>query len=165
MTNPALGTKRNCPNCNSHFYDLNKTPATCPKCKHQFDPALQAKAKKRVAKRTNADDEESQKDINARKAELLKKKARDEADEGAHDIEEMDELDGIDEVDELSELEVAEDEQLNEDDADDETIIEDLDAGDESLVDNIEEEEAQALVDEIEDERAEAKKSSRNKKS
>ena len=32
MAKPELGTKRLCANCSAKFYDLNKTPITCPKC-------------------------------------------------------------------------------------------------------------------------------------
>ena len=32
MAKPELGTKRLCANCAAKFYDLNKTPITCPKC-------------------------------------------------------------------------------------------------------------------------------------
>ncbi|MPZ36831.1 MAG: TIGR02300 family protein [Rhizobiales bacterium] len=32
MAKPELGTKRLCANCGAKFYDLNKTPITCPKC-------------------------------------------------------------------------------------------------------------------------------------
>ncbi|MCC6890541.1 MAG: TIGR02300 family protein [Hyphomicrobiales bacterium] len=32
MAKPELGTKRLCGNCNAKFYDLNKSPITCPKC-------------------------------------------------------------------------------------------------------------------------------------
>ena len=32
MAKPELGTKRLCANCSVKFYDLNKTPITCPKC-------------------------------------------------------------------------------------------------------------------------------------
>ena len=32
MTKPELGTKRLCANCSARYYDLNKTPITCPKC-------------------------------------------------------------------------------------------------------------------------------------
>ncbi len=32
MAKPELGTKRLCGNCAAKFYDLNKTPITCPKC-------------------------------------------------------------------------------------------------------------------------------------
>ena len=32
MAKPELGTKRLCANCAAKFYDLHKTPITCPKC-------------------------------------------------------------------------------------------------------------------------------------
>ena len=32
MAKPELGTKRLCTHCSAKFYDLNKTPITCPKC-------------------------------------------------------------------------------------------------------------------------------------
>ncbi len=32
MAKPKLGTKRICNTCNARFYDLEKTPAVCPKC-------------------------------------------------------------------------------------------------------------------------------------
>jgi uncharacterized protein (TIGR02300 family) len=34
----SLGTKRICPNCHQPFYDLQKSPAHCPNCAHNFDP-------------------------------------------------------------------------------------------------------------------------------
>lgn len=39
MADSELGTKQVCPSCEAKFYDLNKRPATCPKCGHSFDPA------------------------------------------------------------------------------------------------------------------------------
>jgi uncharacterized protein (TIGR02300 family) len=32
MAKPELGTKRVCVACSTKFYDLQKTPAVCPKC-------------------------------------------------------------------------------------------------------------------------------------
>lgn len=32
MTKPDLGTKHLCPGCGAKFYDLKRTPITCPKC-------------------------------------------------------------------------------------------------------------------------------------
>lgn len=46
MTKPELGTKRDCPSCAAKFYDLNKSPCVCPKCKHEFVPEQAAKAKR-----------------------------------------------------------------------------------------------------------------------
>jgi uncharacterized protein (TIGR02300 family) len=46
LTKPELGTKRDCPSCAAKFYDLNKNPCVCPKCKHEFVPEQAAKAKR-----------------------------------------------------------------------------------------------------------------------
>lgn len=162
VTNPALGTKRNCPNCNAHFYDLKKNPATCPKCQHQFDPAVAVKSKKRLIKKAEELAQESKTAALARKAEIQKKKKLDDEDSPAHDIEELDDMDDLGDVDELNELEDAEDEQLSEDDADDEAIIDELDTGDEKLVNDVEEEEAESLVEEIEEEQSDNKKNSKS---
>ncbi|GBQ97535.1 hypothetical protein AA23498_2918 [Acetobacter nitrogenifigens DSM 23921 = NBRC 105050] len=32
MAQPELGTKRVCVSCGTRFYDLNASPAVCPKC-------------------------------------------------------------------------------------------------------------------------------------
>ena len=32
MSKPAWGTKRVCPSCGARFYDLRRTPITCPVC-------------------------------------------------------------------------------------------------------------------------------------
>ena len=32
MAKPELGLKRVCVSCGARFYDLNRAPATCPKC-------------------------------------------------------------------------------------------------------------------------------------
>ncbi|MCX2560649.1 TIGR02300 family protein [Acetobacter farinalis] len=32
MSQPDLGTKRVCVSCGARFYDLNRSPAVCPKC-------------------------------------------------------------------------------------------------------------------------------------
>lgn len=39
MGRPELGTKCTCTGCNERFYDLNRTPAICPKCGVQQRPA------------------------------------------------------------------------------------------------------------------------------
>jgi uncharacterized protein (TIGR02300 family) len=36
VAKPELGTKRLCASCGAKFYDLNKTPITCPKCGTPF---------------------------------------------------------------------------------------------------------------------------------
>jgi len=46
LSKPELGTKRDCPSCGAKFYDLNKNPVVCPKCKHEYVPDTGAKAKR-----------------------------------------------------------------------------------------------------------------------
>src|SRR5215470_6806158 len=36
MSKPARGTKRVCPSCGARFYDLNRTPITCPVCQAAY---------------------------------------------------------------------------------------------------------------------------------
>lgn len=38
MAKPELGTKRVCVSCGARFYDLQKTPAVCPKCSTEQPP-------------------------------------------------------------------------------------------------------------------------------
>jgi uncharacterized protein (TIGR02300 family) len=37
VAKPELGSKRLCASCAAKFYDLNKTPITCPKCGTLFE--------------------------------------------------------------------------------------------------------------------------------
>ncbi len=46
MNKPELGIKRDCPNCTARFYDLNKSPAHCPKCDTTFVPEALLKPRK-----------------------------------------------------------------------------------------------------------------------
>jgi uncharacterized protein (TIGR02300 family) len=47
LTKPELGVKRDCPSCGARFYDLNRMPAHCPKCEHEFTPEALLKPRKR----------------------------------------------------------------------------------------------------------------------
>ncbi len=38
MAQPELGTKRVCVACGARFYDLQRTPAVCPKCATEQPP-------------------------------------------------------------------------------------------------------------------------------
>lgn len=49
MVDPKLGTKRVCEGCGAKFYDLNKTPAICPKCGHSYDPSAAVTSSQPVA--------------------------------------------------------------------------------------------------------------------
>jgi uncharacterized protein (TIGR02300 family) len=47
VAKPELGTKRLCANCGAKFYDLNKTPITCPKCHTVMEIAAAAPSRPR----------------------------------------------------------------------------------------------------------------------
>ena len=46
MAKEELGKKRNCPSCGARFYDLQQSPATCPKCAHVFEPESLLKSRR-----------------------------------------------------------------------------------------------------------------------
>ncbi len=46
MAKAKLGTKRTCTSCGLRYYDLNKTPITCPSCNAEFDPESLLKTRK-----------------------------------------------------------------------------------------------------------------------
>ena len=120
MARPELGLKRQCMSCGAKFYDLDKDPATCPKCGTIYQaiastsrvaaPALAARAAA-----VPADDDE---DVDAEK--------------------------GGPEIVSLDEVEAAEDEAdttTDDGDADtadaDDTFLEEEDAGDDDVADLI----------------------------
>jgi uncharacterized protein (TIGR02300 family) len=47
VTKPELGTKRLCAHCGAKFFDLNRSPITCPKCGAAFE-AVQVSSRGRV---------------------------------------------------------------------------------------------------------------------
>ena len=52
MSKPARGTKRVCPGCGARFYDLNRTPVTCPVCQAAYQ--LPAAPSRRSSERAQA---------------------------------------------------------------------------------------------------------------
>jgi uncharacterized protein (TIGR02300 family) len=97
VAKPELGTKRLCASCGAKFYDLSKTPITCPKCQTVMEiapvttrprpePARAAAPSKEVAVEPETQDAEfvSLEDADA---ESSGKKAAGDADVGDDDIE------------------------------------------------------------------------------
>ena len=58
MAKAKLGTKRTCSSCGMRYYDLNKTPVTCPSCNAEFDPEslLKTRKSRQPAKAANDDE-------------------------------------------------------------------------------------------------------------
>ncbi len=46
MIKPAWGTKRTCLSCDAKFYDLQRSPISCPKCGAVFDPEASLKTRR-----------------------------------------------------------------------------------------------------------------------
>ncbi len=46
MAKPQWGVKRVCQSCAVKFYDLNRSPITCPKCAAPFDPEALLKSRR-----------------------------------------------------------------------------------------------------------------------
>lgn len=76
MTKPELGVKRDCPNCGARFYDLNREPARCPKCGHEFVP--EALLKPRKSRKEEQDAAESETEIEASEKETSLESADEE---------------------------------------------------------------------------------------
>ena len=57
MTKPELGLKRRCMTCGAKFYDLNRSPITCPKCGTPFQAAPLTRAPAPAAGRARDEEE------------------------------------------------------------------------------------------------------------
>lgn len=94
MAKPELGLKRVCVSCGTKFYDMARTPATCPKCATE-QPAEQPRLRRAAA---NIVEEKVKKRAAVPEAEAEDVEIDADADEAAEDAEELeDDADGIDE--------------------------------------------------------------------
>jgi uncharacterized protein (TIGR02300 family) len=146
LANPELGAKQICPNCQSKFYDLDRRPAVCPKCGESFDPEEALKSR-RVRARSITPDYDAE-DEKPAPAPTDEDGFEDEADETPElDKVEPDVIETEDEDadpgapapaggDDLG-VDFAEDEELEDEEADDVPFLEDED-DDDNLGDEIE---------------------------
>ncbi len=56
MAKPELGMKRQCQNCGTKFFDLNRNPIVCPKCATVFQAVPLPRSPQRPAAATDDDD-------------------------------------------------------------------------------------------------------------
>lgn len=122
MTKPELGVKRDCPNCGARFYDLNKEPAHCPKCDHDFIPeALLKPRRQRVeevgeeAAKPAAETSLEAAEKERKAAESKRKPALDDEEAASEDDEDLGDIEDID---------------IDIDDEDDDSLLEDDDEDD-----------------------------------
>lgn len=65
MVKPELGAKRQCQNCGTKFFDLNRDPIVCPKCATVFQAAPLARAPSRATAANDDDETENEVDTAA----------------------------------------------------------------------------------------------------
>jgi uncharacterized protein (TIGR02300 family) len=58
VAKPELGAKRQCQNCGTKFFDLNREPITCPKCGTVFQALPVARATRASAATRDSDEAE-----------------------------------------------------------------------------------------------------------
>ena len=130
MSKPELGVKRDCPECGARFYDLNKEPAHCPKCAHEFVPESLLKPRK-----TRAEEESDgkEKDEPTKPAQETSLESADEEKKAptskrAAALDEDDDDDDDDELGDLGDLDVDLDD--DDDEEDDSGLLDDDDEDD-----------------------------------
>ena len=140
MAKPDLGEKQTCPECGSKFYDLNKDPAHCPKCDHEFKPEAvlppvtkapvpEKSTEKDDKDKTDTDDDEEEDDVPELDADTVVSLSEAEDD----DDEDDDDEDAID-IDADADLD------LDDDDDDDDVLLDDEEDEDDFKIDEDDEE-------------------------
>jgi uncharacterized protein (TIGR02300 family) len=125
MSKPARGTKRVCPSCGARFYDLGRSPITCPVCQAVYQmTAPTARRSERAApaearKPEVADTEDEP--VVAGGAEVISLDEAEEAEEAAVDDEEI--------------VDIGGDEDIPAGDDDDNTFLEEEEEGDDDMSD------------------------------
>ena len=131
MTKSELGVKRDCPECGARFYDLNKEPAHCPKCDHEFIP--EALLKPRKPRREDESSETTDKPAASGEVSLeaadKEQRAATSKRKPAMDNEQSDD-DDDDELEGLGDIDIDLD---DDDDDDDDSLLDDDDSDDDDV--------------------------------
>lgn len=108
MSERNLGTKRRCTDCGAPFYDMQRTPITCPKCGAAYTPVELLKSVPRPARKSRISNAAPAPEVAAEPPPV--KDDPPEADDTDSDAEEV-EVDGVptldkehDETDDAEEL-------------------------------------------------------------
>lgn len=119
MAKPDRGTKRQCLNCGTKFYDLNRDPIVCPRCGTVFvvsQPGNPEKAKPQQAAAPKPEKEEVEVDkaAEAAGAEIISldeaEADEEESEESIPDVEDVEDVEDIGDDDENAFLEDDDDE-------------------------------------------------------
>ena len=100
MSNPARGTKRVCPSCGARFYDLGRSPITCPVCQAVYQVNSPASSSRRAERTqsvppTKPEAEETETPVMGG-AEVISLEEAEEAEEAAVEDEEIVDIGGDD---------------------------------------------------------------------
>ncbi|AXS39064.1 TIGR02300 family protein [Breoghania sp. L-A4] len=126
MTKPDLGTKHLCPGCGTKFYDLKRTPITCPKCGTVVSLAVAKGSGGRAAKAAAAVEPEATEDLVVAKEENVEIVSLEDADAEQISskksvIDDDDDVDDVEDVDDIDD-DAADDDTFLEDDEDDDAV-------------------------------------------
>lgn len=105
MSKPARGTKRVCPSCGARFYDLNRSPITCPVCQAVYQLTVSRRGERGQSAETKAEETEAEAPV-LESAEVISLEEVEEAGAEAA-IEEDEEI--VDLGDDAPEIPVGED--------------------------------------------------------
>jgi uncharacterized protein (TIGR02300 family) len=123
MSNPARGTKRVCPSCGARFYDLGRSPITCPVCQaaYQVTPPAPSRRAERPQPEPAPKPEVVDTDPPVVRAEVISLDEAKEAEEAAVEGEEI--------------VDLGDDEDIPASDDEDDTFLEDDEEGDDDVSD------------------------------
>jgi uncharacterized protein (TIGR02300 family) len=123
MSKPARGTKRVCPSCGARFYDLSRSPITCPVCQaaYQITPPASSRRPERAQPEPAPKLEAEETDAPVVGPEVISLDEAEEAEEAAVKDEEI--------------VDIGDDEDIPASDDEDDTFLEDDEEGDEDVSD------------------------------
>lgn len=98
MTKPQWGTKHVCDNCGARFYDLNRSPATCPMCDTVRTTGRSSKPKRKAGTPLVIEETETEASVDGEEVPVdgLDDGEKDEADKVEADKNDADEEDEAD---------------------------------------------------------------------
>jgi len=123
MSKPARGTKRVCPSCGARFYDLGRSPITCPACQvvYRMTPPTSRRSAPAAPVETPKPAAEDSDQPAMGGAEVISLDEAEEAEEAAVDDEEI--------------VDLGDDEDIPAGDDDDDTFLEEEEGGDDDVSD------------------------------
>jgi uncharacterized protein (TIGR02300 family) len=100
MSKPARGTKRVCPSCGARFYDLGRSPITCPVCQavYQMTPPTSRRSERAAPVETPKPEVEDSDPPVKGGAEIISLDEAEEAEEAAVDDEEIVDIGGDEDI-------------------------------------------------------------------